>query len=496
MQEPLLVGALGSACSRHGSRSALIGEDAALTYRDLWDQASGLARELAASGSVEHAPVVVRCSNHPTDFVAFLGVWMAGGLAAPVHRSSPAEVVRAIQAKAQCTLSVDLLSQQGTTQRLPVDARVQESRRRVLAGGALVIFTSGSTGRPKGVVLSHQAFHAKLAQNQRLFQAEPDTTALLVLNDTFSFGIWVALMTLMQGGKVAMLGRFTPQALVHALCQEHVSFLGVVPTMVRATFGTLTAPELAEARSRIAATGRLRRVVIGGEPLGRQLSAELREFIAPAELFDVYGLTETCTSDFVLQPSEYAAHPDSIGRPFPGIRYRLIDSEGEECRPGSVGELQLATPYIMAGYLGDEALTAQAFSNGWFRTGDLASVDGEGFVSIAGRLKELIVRGANKITPLEVEMALLQVDGVASAMVTGMPDPILGERIHALLVARPGARLDLPAIRQALAIHLEKFKAPDVFYIGDTLPTGRTGKLDRGLLQRLVSSGAVKPLAE
>jgi long-chain acyl-CoA synthetase len=491
MQEQPLVSALRLACARHGSHIALSGNGLELSYQALWEQATELAEQLALAASIEHQPVLVRCSNHPTDFVAFLGVWMAGGLVAPVHRTSPSEVVRAIQAKARCPISLDLLAgADGQISLQELDfGEDGEGRLRVLGDGALVIFTSGSTGTPKGVVLSHQAFHGKLLQNQRLFQVGPETTSLLVLNNTFSFGIWLALMTLMQGGRVLMMGRFTPQAFVNILHDERVSFLGVVPTMVRATFGTLTRDALDAAKDRITAVGRLRHVVIGGEPLGRQLSADLRSFIAPATLFDVYGLTETSTSDFVLDPEDYAAHPGSIGKPFPGIRYRLVDGQGAECPTDAVGELQLDTPYIMAGYLGDEKLTAQAFSGEWFRTGDLASTDADGFVTIVGRLKELIVRGGNKITPIEVELALLKCEGVANALVTGVPDPILGQRIHALLVAKPGARLSASAIRQALAGHLEKFKAPDAYYLSDALPTGRTGKIDRGQLQRQLAGG-------
>jgi long-chain acyl-CoA synthetase len=500
MQQRPLAAALESACIRHGSRTALTGEGTELSYQDLWQRAGALARHLIETDSVENEPVMVRCSNHPTDFVAFLGVWMAGGLVVPVHRTSPPEVVRAIQAKARCPVGVDMLP--GTGKEASIQALAPEVhetralRARVLEGGALVIFTSGSTGLPKGVVLSHAAFLGKLQQNQRHFEAGPDATSLLVLNNTFSFGIWVALMTLMQGGKVATLARFTPRAFVDTLCAEQVSFLGVVPTMLRAAFGAWTRSELNDAKRRISAVGRLRQVVIGGESLGRQLSAELRDFIAPAALFDVYGLTETSTSDFVLDPRDYAAHPNSIGKPFPDIHYRLIDSQGEPCRPDTVGELQLLTPYIMAGYLGDEELTAQAFSGHWFRTGDLATAGEDGFVTIVGRLKELIVRGGNKITPLEVELALLKCDGIANAMVAGVPDAILGQRIHALLVAKPGASLNAGAIRRALAVHLEKYKAPDAYYIGDALPTGRTGKLDRGQLQQLLSAGTLDVLAE
>ncbi len=493
MAEPLLVKALREACESHGPRPALVSGDVALSYEDFWCQASELAAQLRDEG-VENAPVMVRCSNHPSDFVAFLGVWMAGGVVASVHRTSPPEVVQALQAKAACVVMVDGLAEPADkVQRLTGKAVPQH----VLQDAALVIFTSGSTGQPKGVVLSHQAFAGKLTQNQRLFQVNAETTTLLVLNNTFSFGIWVALMTLLQGGRVVTLGRFTPQDFLSLLQHEAISFLGVVPTMVRATFGTLTAAELAQARTALQQTGRLKQVVIGGESLGAALSAQLREFIAPAELFDVYGLTETSTSDFVLEPCDYAAHPDSIGKPFPGIAFRVIDGKGQPCPPGVTGELQLSTPYMMAGYLGDPELTRQCFSEeGWFRTGDLAQVDATGFVQVVGRLKELIVRGGNKITPMEVELALLKCDGVAQAMVAGMPDPIMGQRIHALLIGKPGALLRPEALRHSLLQHLDRFKLPDTYYLGDTLPTGRTGKIDRGQLQQWIATAVLQPLTD
>ena len=126
---------------------------------------------------------------------------------------------------------------------------------------------------------------------------------------------------------------------------------------------------------------------------------------------------------------------------------------------------------------------------------DTIIIGGVGFVTIVGRLKELIVRGGNKITPLEVERALCTCPGVAAAMAVGMPDPVLGQRIHALLVPKAGQTLVADAIRAGLANSLEKFKHPDACYVGTEMPTGRTGKLDRGQLQAMLQSGAMSPLA-
>jgi long-chain acyl-CoA synthetase len=497
MTDSLLGLTLAQSAMANADRLALRGEDLDLSYRDLLSRARGLAARLRDAGLARDDAVMLTVSNHPLDFVAFLAIWLAAGVVVPVHRSSPPGVVDAIQAKAQCRYRVDLLSGDGSGSAITALPAPEESpeRSRMLRGAALVIFTSGSTGLPKGVVLSHEAFAGKLVQNQKLLGMTADDVTLLVLNNSFSFGLWLALLALNHGGSVVTRAKFSPLQFVDTLIAERVSRVGVVPTMIRATFAALSPQAIDQAGQRLRTAGQLRDMVIGGEPLGAALSVPLRSFIAPARLYDVYGLTETSTSDFVLEPPAYPAHPATIGLAAPGVRYRISDERGADCAVDAAGELQLQTPYIMAGYLGDLGLTQAAFVDGWFRTGDLASRDADGFVTIVGRLKELIVRGGNKITPLEVERALCACPGVAAAMALGLADPVLGQRIHALLIPAAGQILSAAAIRAGLATSLEKFKQPDACYVGTELPTGRTGKLDRGQLQAWLRSGALPLLA-
>jgi len=475
---------------------ALRDETFELSYGNLLDRSSVLAQKLRALGVVEGDTVMIRCSNHPLDFVAFLGIWMALAVAVPVHRTTPHVIVGGTQAKADCRYAVDLLEcgEACVTVLNPPDRSVSCAGP-ILAGAALVIFTSGSTGMPKGVVLTHRALTGKIEQNQRLLRMTADDVTLLVLNNTFSFGIWLALLTLMHGGTVVARSRFDPRQFVECLVNEGITRAGVVPTMIRATFAAMTEQELLESHKRLRRDGRLRDVVIGGESLSPELSIKLRSFIAPARLYDVYGLTETSTSDFVLHPGDYPAHPGTIGKPAHGIAFRIAQEGRIECPTGVSGELQLQTPYIMTGYINDDELTVDAFVDDWFRTGDLAVADQDGFVTIVGRLKELIVRGGNKITPLEIERALCECSGVAAALVVGVPDPILGQRIHALLVPKSDQTIDAVQIRAQLADKLERFKHPDACYLGVELPTGRTGKLDRGRLLELLLAGSIPTLA-
>ncbi|HXZ94089.1 MAG TPA: fatty acid--CoA ligase family protein, partial [Burkholderiales bacterium] len=234
-----------------------------------------------------------------------------------------------------------------------------------------------------------------------------------------------------------------------------------------------------------------RTVMISGESLGKGLSETLRALFAPAELIDIYGLTETSTCDFFLVPQDAARYAGCIGRPSPGVRYRIRDADGADVAPGAVGELCIASSYLMNGYL-DQPELDPIDAEGWLATGDLARERDSGVVEIAGRKKELIVRGGNKIAPQEIEFALGAHPKVAAALAVGRPDARLGQRIHVLVVPRD-ASLTAGELREYLRERLEKFKQPDAFYFARELPAGRTGKADRTRFAALIEAGDLTP---
>jgi len=477
-------------CVDHVAARALVASDAELSYGELGDRAEALSQALRAASLEPDEPVVVPVSNLPADLVAFLGVWHAGGVVVPVHRASPAAVVREHLEASGARLIARMngpIAADGAW-RESGDLLVAHGRapppRPELADAALVIFTSGSTGRPKGVVLSHRALAGKLAAIDSLLRFESGEPTLLVLNITFSFGIWVSLLTLATGGTLLMHGKFTPRTFCTAVAADEVARVAVVPTMMRALFSDPPAELEAAGRS-----GSLRQILIGGESLGRTLATELAAAFPRADLIDIYGLTETATSDFFLLPKDHARFAGCIGRPSPHVEFRIAATDGSAVAPGEVGELQIRTPFIMNGYLDAPELTAAAFQDGWFRTGDMSRAREGGVVELVGRAKELISRGGNKVSPLELEQVFAAHPDIAAAMAAGAADPILGERIHLLVVPRPGRDLTEQALREHAASHLPKFRQPDVYHIADTLPLGRTGKADRGTLKAMIERG-------
>lgn len=368
--------------------------------------------------------------------------------------------------------------------------------RPLLEDAALIIFTSGTTGLPKGAVLSHRAFAGKLEAIDTLLRFSPATRTLLVLQITFSFGIWVSLLTLLRGGKLLLRERFSVEDFLPALREHQATAFALVPTMLRAYLARLPAapddpddPGRAE-EAEWARSGTVEQVLLGGENLGAPLGERLRALFPAARMVDIYGLTETSTSDFFLLPADQPRHLGCIGRTSPGVEYRIVGDDDRPAPAGAPGELQIRTPYIMNGYLDAPRLTAEAFRDGYFRTGDLAREKEEGLVELVGRSKEMISRGGAKVAPLEIEQVLCGHPRVAEALATGIPDPLLGERIHVMIVPLAGCQVDESELRAWASQRLENFKRPDAYHFGGELPVGRTGKADRGALQKLLGGAA------
>lgn len=460
-----MTGALGRLMIEKLGRSAGTVADGAVPAAPasgLPDKAARIAKELRAGGLQAGEPVFVTVAGRVADLEAMLGVWMAGGVAAPVHATALPATWSAARRALGARVVIDGAA-------VSFEDRPPPAAQPTLEGAAIVVFTSGTTGLPKCVVIRHEGFVGKLEALAQVVPFTPDDLVAVPLQLTFIFGQWVSLLALSSGASLALTPRFSPDAREHASVRDATA-LGAVPSMLRAM---AQGPRPFE---------RLRTIVSGGEPLGMRLGEAVTARWPEASIFDMYGLTETGAADFCSVST--AARPQGawIGRPTGGVSYRIVAKDGSGVAVGSAGELQIRTRHGMAGYLGDPCLTAKAFADGWFRTGDLAVEEYDGRLRLVGRIKDLISRAGNKIHPTEVETALLRHPHIAACLCAGVPDDAVGERIHAAVVLLAGSGETGPALRDWLSGRLERWKIPDVVWVLDEIPLGSTGKASRSAL--------------
>jgi acyl-CoA synthetase (AMP-forming)/AMP-acid ligase II len=461
-------------------RSALEDEDERISFSEMIDQAGRVAERLTAAGHGRDEAVLVPVSNRARDIVAFLAVWRAGGVVVPVHRTTPAPAVDRLQRRIGARSVVNLRPDIEVAATLKAERQVRQLRTDdrpppdILKDAAWVIFTSGSTGEPKGVVHDHQTYLSKMRMIDGVLRYSGDERVLVVLQLSFIFAQWVAILTLLKGGTAVFREKFDADEFREALA-DGVTRVAVVPTMMRA-LRQLGPQDGADGLQGAASfTGA---IMSGGEVLDAPLRQWMRDQWPDAGIWDIYGLTETATTDFIVGPEDGENAAGTIGQPAPGIDYRIAEPDGE---------LQIRSPHAMRGYFGASELTAEAFDGAYFRTGDMARLLESGYVQVIGRRKDIINRGGNKISPLEVERVFLEHPEIAAALATGIEDPLKGEAFHLMVVLATGAKATLDSLRQWGRQRLDRQKLPDAIHIAADLPEGRTGKADRQALRKALS---------
>jgi len=335
-------------------------------------------------------------------------------------------------------------------------------------------FTSGTTGNPKGVTHSCNTTLSACCILNDVMEVDEHDVFLIYLPLGLNWGYLTLLQAIMAGARAVLLDRFSARAALALIEREHVTF---IPSAPASLIAMLNAPDLERFDLRS-----LRVVITGGASCPVETLHAFRARM-PGHLLELYGMLETGFHTCTRLTDAPEAVTGTIGRPAAGMGLRLLDEHGDDVPAAAAGEIAAAGPSVHLGYHKNPAANAESFTaDGWFRTGDLGQCDPAGNVRIVGRLKEMINRGGEKISPREIDEVLLAHPAVAEAVTFGVPHGTWGEEVAAAVVVRQTVSED--ELIEYCRAHLAEYKRPKQIHITDTIPRTATGKVQRGVVAR------------
>ena len=379
-----------------------------------------------------------------------------------------AEEARAAASEDIIVIETDL-DDAGHVRLLPNGASANREDRNANDEIALILHTSGTTSRPKRVPLSHANLMTSARNVAATYQLTPADVSLCVMPLFHVHGLVAStLATFFSGGTVVVPPKFNPLSFWPTVRDQHATWYSAVPTIHQVL--------LSRSRgNRPDGAQQLRFIRSCSAALAPQMMAEM-ETVFGVPVLEAYGMTEAAHQMASNPLPPEARKGGSVGRGT-DVAIAILDKEGNELPTGSTGEVSIKGPNVFAGYEGNAEANAESFSRGWFRTGDQGHLDSEGYLTLSGRIKELINRGGEKISPREIDEVLATHPAVAEAVCFGIPDRVYGEDVAAAVV------LKSDATEKELIAHcrssLSDFKCPKKIYIMDAIPRTATGKIQR-----------------
>jgi fatty-acyl-CoA synthase len=464
------------------------------TYRQLAERVESLAAGLQSHGIERGDRVAYFGANHPDLLTTLFAASRIGAITVLLNaRLSPAEISFMLDDSrphilihgTEVTNIVERLDHQvrETLSTIDVDSTEFAAFLRdqpaphvevSLDDPCLLMYTSGTTGKPKGAVLTH----GNIFFNDINVFIETDLTShevCLAVAPLFHIaGLnGLVLPVILKGGTIEILSSFVPSSVLQTIRKRGVTCMFGVPAMLDALS--------AEPEFTTDTLASLTTVIVGGAPVPERTLRRWAEH--DVDVQQGYGLTETAPAVLKLSAQDAREHIGSAGKPQFLVDIRLEDLAGGKSDDPTIGEILTRGPNVFNQYWDRPDATDQAFRDGWFRTGDIASVNSEGFYTLKDRSKDIYISGGENIYPAEIESALLDIDGVAEAAVIGVPDEIWGEVGRAYLVLAPNATWTETSLMEALQDRIARFKQPKSIRFVEELPRTSTGKLRKNILR-------------
>jgi long-chain acyl-CoA synthetase len=475
---PSLVALLKASVERDPDATAVLEVGgSAITYGELWDRAARVAGGLAGSGVVRGDRVAIRMANGIDWVLAFFGAQLLGAVVVPVNTRFTEEEV------------AYLVNDSGAVYTF-IDGQPLPDGEPVLAEDlgpedlAAIFYTSGTTGFPKGAMTTHGNFTTNSENAFRCLSVErsegPGVSTLVSVPLFHVTGCNSQLIPVLEfGGRVEILsGPLDFDGFFRAIGEHGVNQLVSVPAIYHAV---INHPQFAQLD-----VSRVRWLSYGGAPIAESLVYRIQEAFPNARVGNGFGLTETSSLTSFLPHEEAAEHADSVGFAMPVVDVAVDDPDPDT----GVGELLVRGPNVVQGYWNKPEATAETFVDGWLHTGDVARIDADGLLYIVDRKKDMINRGGENVYSIEVENALAGAPGVGEAAVVAVPDTMMGEKVGAVLVPRPGDELDVAAVIGHCREHLADFKVPQYVAVRtEPLPRNPGGKILKAQLREQTDWG-------
>jgi long-chain acyl-CoA synthetase len=489
---------LERAAAAQPDHPALRMDDLTLTYAQLRDAAGRMSALLAAHGVRPGDRVGIMLPNVPAFPISFYGALAAGAVVVPMNPLLKSREVAYYLGDSGARVVLAWHAAAGEAAKGAADAGAEAIAVETpdlagpLAGfapatgdpgrhdedDAVILYTSGTTGRPKGAELTHAGLisNAEITARTLLKNHAGDVT-MGCLPLFHVFGLTCGLnATVAAAGTLTLLPRFDPAKALEIIQRDAVTIFEGVPTMYAAI---LHLPQDQGSDPAMAAT--LRVCVSGGASLPVEILRGFEDKFG-CIILEGYGLSETSPVASFNHPDK-VRKPGSIGTPIEGVEMRLIDAAGQTVPEGEIGEIAIRGHNVMKGYWNKPEATAEAIIGGWFRTGDMARVDSDGYYYIVDRKKDLIIRGGYNVYPREIEEVLHEHPAVAEVAVIGIPHPDLGEEVGAAVALKPGATATPEELRAFARDRVAAYKYPRRVWLVDSLPKGPTGKILRREVQ-------------